>query len=158
MMGIQKESSLDFRAVRKDGSIVWMQASSNRIQYNGQPALQAMFLDINERKKAEETIRKSEEKYRELANFLPEIVFETDLSGKVTFLSQNAFELSGFTPEDIEKGMNMIQFVVPADRERAKENIGKRMAGGKSWLWRVYIPQEERRYLPCYCKDSPDFF
>ncbi len=110
LMGIQKESSLDFRAVRKDGSIIWMQASSNRIQYHGQPALQAMFLDINERKKAEDAIRKSEEEYRELANFLPEIIFETDRSGKITFLSQNAFELSGFTPEDIEKGMNMIQF------------------------------------------------
>ena len=133
LMGIQRESSHDFRAVRKDGLIVWMQASSSRIQYNGQPALQSVFLDINERKKAEDTIRNSEEKYRELANFLPEIVFETDLSGKVTFLSQNAFELSGFTPEDIvKKGMNMLQFVVPADRERAKENIGIRMAGGKT--------------------------
>ena len=158
MMGIQKESSLDFRAVRKDGSIVWMQASSNRIQYNGQPALQAMFLDINERKKAEEPLRKSEARYRELANFLPEIVFETDLSGKVTFLSQNAFEISGFTPEDIEKGMNMLQFVVPEDRERAKENIGKRMAGGKTDTGEYTTLQEKRRYLPCYCKDSPDFF
>ena len=63
---------------------------------------------------------------------MPEIIFETDLSGKITFLSQNVFELSGFTPEDIEKGMNLIQFIVPADRERAKENIETWMAGGKT--------------------------
>ena len=68
LMGKQRESSYDFRAVRKDGSILWMQASSNSIQYNGKPALQAMFLDIDERKKADEVIRKNEERYRELAN------------------------------------------------------------------------------------------
>ncbi len=44
-----------------------------------------MFLDITERKKTEEIIKKSEARYRELANFLPEIVFETDLTGKMTF-------------------------------------------------------------------------
>ena len=157
MMGIQRESSLDFRAVRKEGSIVWMQASSTRIQYNGQPALQSVFLDINERKKAEDAIRKSEEKYRELANFLPEIVFETDLSGKVTFLSQNAFELSGFTPEDIEKGMNLIQFVVPADRERAKENIGIRLAGGKTGSGEYILYRKNGDTYPAIVKTAPIF-
>ena len=82
-----------------------------------------MFLDIDERKKTEEDIKKSEERYRELANFLPEIVFETDLTGKIKFFNQKAFEISGFTPEELEKGMNMLQFVVPEDRERANENI-----------------------------------
>ena len=62
---------------------------------------------------------------------MPEIVFETDLSGKVTFFSQTAFEITGYTPEELEKGMNMLQFVIPEDRERAMENIRKRMAGEK---------------------------
>ena len=42
-------------------------------------------------KKAEEIVRKSEERYRELANSLPETVFEADLTGRITFLSQRAF-------------------------------------------------------------------
>ena len=63
---------------------------------------------------------------------MPEIVFETDLSGKITFFSQTAFEITGFTPEELEKGMNMLQFVVPEDRERAKENIKRRMTGEKT--------------------------
>jgi PAS domain S-box-containing protein len=85
-----------------------------------------------QRKKTVEIIQNNEARYRELANFLPEIVFETDLSGKITFFSQNAFEITGFTSDELEKGMNMLKFVVPEDRERAKENIRRRMAGEKS--------------------------
>jgi PAS domain S-box-containing protein len=94
LMGKQRESIYDFRAVRKDGSVLWMQASLNRIQYNGEPAVQAMFLDIDEHKKAVEAIRKSEERYRELANSLPEIVFEADVEGKLTFFNKRAFEIT----------------------------------------------------------------
>ncbi len=64
--------------------------------------------DITERKKNEEIVRKSEARYRELANFLPEIVFEADLTGKITFFSQRAFEETGFTAEELEKGINML--------------------------------------------------
>ena len=99
------------------------------IEYDGKPAVQAMFLDIDEHKKAEEILIKSEQRYRELANFLPEIVFETDITGKITFFNQRAFEITGFTPEELKKGMNMLSFVVPEEREKAKENIAKSMTG-----------------------------
>jgi len=50
--GKQTDNSYEFRAVRKDGSIIWMEVFGTLIEHNGQPALQAIFLDINERKKA----------------------------------------------------------------------------------------------------------
>jgi PAS domain S-box-containing protein len=129
LAGIQRESSFDFRAVRKDGSIVWMQASSNRIQYNGQPALQAMFLDIDERKKADEAIRKSEERYRELANSLPEIIFDADVEGRLTFFNKRAFEITGYSQQDFDKGLNAFQLIVPEDRVRAIGNLKRLFAG-----------------------------
>ncbi len=127
--GNQANNSYEFRGVRKDGSLVWMEAYATPIEYNGKPAVQAMFLDIDEHKKTEEILRKSEQQYRELANFLPEIVFEADITGKITFFNQSAFEITGFTPEELKKGMNMLSFVVPEEREKAKENIAKSMTG-----------------------------
>ena len=91
-----------------------------------------MDKDITERKKAEECVKRSEERYRDLANFLPVIVFETDLTGKITFFSTRAFELTGVTPEDVEKGSNIISFVLPQERERAIENMKKSMAGRRT--------------------------
>ena len=129
LLGKQRESNYDFRAVRKDGAIIWLQASSNRIEYNGQPAIQAMFLDIDERKKAEQTIRKSEERYRELANSLPEIVFDANANGRLTFFNKRAFEITGFTQADFDKGLNVMQLIVPEDREKASNNLRRLFAG-----------------------------
>ena len=44
----------EFRAVRKDGTLIWLSSLANRVDYNGQPAIQGMFLDVNESKKAAE--------------------------------------------------------------------------------------------------------
>ena len=153
--GKEADNNYEFRAVRKDGSITWMAAFSSEIEYNGESALQAMFMDIDERKKIEEVIKKSEVRYRELANFLPEIVFETDLSGKITFFSQTAFEITGFTPEDLEKGMNMLQFVVPEDRERAKENIKRRLAGEKTGNSEYTLFRKNGDTYPAIVKTTP---
>ncbi len=113
LQGELPASCLEFRAVRKDGSIVWLEALSNLVEYEGQPAMQGIFLNIDERKKSEEIVKKSELMYRELANFLPEIVFETDLTGKITNLSEQGFVKTGCTAEDFEKGLDMLQFVIP---------------------------------------------
>jgi PAS domain S-box-containing protein len=88
-----------------------------------------MFLDIDERKKADEVVRKSEERYRELANSLPEIVFDADAEGKLIFFNKRAFEITGFTQEDFDKGLNTFQLICPEDRERARNNLKKLFAG-----------------------------
>jgi PAS domain S-box-containing protein len=90
-------SSLEFRAVRKDGSIVWLEAFANHVEYMGKSAVQGMFLDITERKQAQATLSKSEERYRELANSLPNIVFETDANGRIIFANNRAFEIAGYS-------------------------------------------------------------
>ena len=129
-------SSLEFRAVRKNGSIVWLEAFASRIEYMGQPAVQGMFLDIDERKKGSEILRESEARYRELANSLPDIVFESDTIGKLEFINEKALEIAGISHEDYEKGLNILQFLVPQDRQRALKNIQRLLAGGK------YVPDE----------------
>jgi PAS domain S-box-containing protein len=92
--------------------------------------------DITEQKKAEKILRESEEKYRDLANSLPDIVFETDISGTLLYVNDRAFEIAGYTVEDFKKGLNVIQFLVPEEQDRAKENIKGLLSGGK------YVPDE----------------
>lgn len=122
------KDSFEFRAVRKDGSTVWLEVFSNHIEYNGQLAVLSMFLDIDERKKAEQALRTSEEHLKELANLFPEMIFEYDLTGKVTFINQKTMNFSGFTREELI-GKSIIQFLVPEDRERAIENTKMSLTG-----------------------------
>ncbi len=155
LQGERQTSCFEFRAVRKDGSIIWLDALTNRVEYEGQQAIQGLFFDITERKAFEEGVRKSEARYRELANFLPEIVFEADVNGKITFFSQRAFEITGFTPEELEKGMNILSFVIPEERDRAKENIEKSISGkaGKNNEYTLF--KKDNTTYPAFVRTTP---
>ena len=89
----------------------------------------ASLLDITERKRAKEQLRESEERYRELADFLPQTVFEFDERGNFVFANRHGFQTFGYTLEDFDKGLSALQMLVPEDRDRAKENIQRALSG-----------------------------
>ena len=64
-----------------------------------------------------------------MANSLPQVVFETDENGTLSFANQNAFELFGYSEKEIEKGLNVLQMLIPDDRDRAAESILRVFAG-----------------------------
>ncbi|MFC1614377.1 PAS domain S-box protein [Gemmatimonadota bacterium] len=82
-----------------------------------------------ERLSVEEALRHSEEKFRELAELLPEFVFEMDEQGVLTFMNHQSFDKSGYTHEDFDKGIKGLNLLVPADRKRAGRNLNKVMKG-----------------------------
>lgn len=130
--GILKGSTFDFRGIKKDGTIIWLRVSSNRIIYDGKPAVQGMFLNIQSDKEAAENIKKNEVRYRELANSLPEMVFETDEKGIITFYNRPGCEITGYMPEDLAKGINIISVIAPEDRARAAANAQNSIMGHPS--------------------------
>ncbi len=48
----------EFRALRKDGSVIWLEIYASRIEFQGKPSVQAAILDVTERKKAEEELKR----------------------------------------------------------------------------------------------------
>jgi len=95
--------------------------------------LERRLLDLEQeaakRREAEQALRESEERLREFAELLPEYVCETDAMGNIVFANRTAFRVFGYTQEDVRKGLNALQMMIPQDRERAAENIGKVLNG-----------------------------
>jgi len=85
--------------------------------------------DITNRKKSELALKFSEEKFKELVTLLPEMVFETDLDGKFTFLNLKAFEIIEFTSDDVLLSINLFDILSPNDRDKAKENFSRLTQG-----------------------------
>jgi PAS domain S-box-containing protein len=82
------------------------------------------MLDITERREAEQKLLESERKYRELAESLPEVVFETDTNGRLLFANRNGLAMFGFESEDLARGVDAIELLIPEDRDRAKVAMG----------------------------------
>ena len=122
---------MEKRCVRKGGGIVWVRLTSLLVRTpEGTAAfVVSMIEDITQEKKAQEALRESERKYRDLADSLPETVFEMDMTGRLTFVNQAGFEKFGCSHQDLEKGLNVIDHLVPGDRERAGREIAEAIAG-----------------------------
>ena len=76
--------------------------------------------------------RMNDERFRTLADYITEIVFEIDVKGKLTYLNKKAFEISGYTPEDFDAGICNYNFFAPYDIERAKLDFKRAMITGSS--------------------------
>jgi len=80
-------------------------------------------------KMSEEKLRKSEERFKQLAEVFPETIFEADIKGNLTYANEHGLEHFGLTRQDIANGVNIFDFVSPHDRELARERIQNRMQG-----------------------------
>jgi PAS domain S-box-containing protein len=125
-----KSASGQYRIIAKSGEIRWIYTSSRPSISEGEvTGLQGILTDITEQKKVEEALIESEEKFRELADLLPQTIYEMNLQGNLTYSNQHGFESTGYSQEDIDYGFNAIQLFIPEDRNAVKENIVKILNG-----------------------------
>jgi diguanylate cyclase (GGDEF)-like protein/PAS domain S-box-containing protein len=80
--------------------------------------------DVSERKKAEEALQRSEEKYREILENMWESYVETDLKGNLTFFNPAACAMLKYSPEEL-KGINYQQFIDAEMAPTVVETFGK---------------------------------
>lgn len=118
------------RAIRKDGSAMWMEIFASQIIFNGKPAIQGAIIDITERKQAEEALRESEEKYKTLVETSPDAVTATDLQGKITYASQQTLRLYGYRSAKELTGKSALDLIAPEEHNRAMENLIKILKEG----------------------------
>jgi len=119
--GIQKQVN-EFRVRCKDGSFVDMEVISAVIYRDGKPyAIQGVGRDVTERKGIEETLRESEERYRELANSITDVFFAMDEHLRYTYWNKASEILTGIRAEDaIEKSLRQIFPDTPGVRRAQK--------------------------------------
>jgi PAS domain S-box-containing protein len=82
-----------------------------------------------EREAARKASEESEAWFRGLAELLPEPVFEADLTLRLTYANQRAFELFGYSQADFEAGLSGLDMLSPEDRKDVEMSLQSRLEG-----------------------------
>ncbi|MFQ6092208.1 MAG: PAS domain S-box protein [bacterium] len=116
----------EFNVVRKDGEKRRVEISSTVIKDSaGRVKSVAQILDITERKQAEEALRESEEKYRNLIDQSRDAIYLL-YNGKFEIINRRFEELFGYTQEETNApDFDFINLVAPKSRGLIEDRIGK---------------------------------
>lgn len=123
-------------SITKNGDPIFFELNSTTIDYEGRPAAFIITRDFTGHKKAEDALKESERQFRELADLLPQTIYELDIKGNITFTNKAGFNTFGIKPEDLSNGLPASKFFIPRDQKRMVENFEKTIKGEK------FNPQE----------------
>ena len=97
--------------------------------------------NITDRKKAEKALieshsllENSEKRFRDLADLLPQSVWEATTDGEITYLNKHGLTLLGYTAEDIDKGLTLFDCIISDERERVFSSIQKTLRNEEAVL------------------------
>jgi len=113
----------EFTLHRKDGTSVITEIRTYPVKIKDQTLVLGIARDITERKRAEEALRESEEKYRGIFESLHDVYYRTDKEGNVTIISPSVRSQAGYNPEDIIGHQVTDFYLNPSDREYFKTKL-----------------------------------
>ena len=117
---------------RKDGTTFFAEVKTRIIEVGEKNYYLCIIKNINEKKEAEKSIYESQMNYKELADLLPQVVFEADLDGILSFGNKSGHLMFGLTKEEFTKHVCIFDYILPEDRDRVKKNFRKLVETGKA--------------------------
>jgi len=109
----------EYRGVRKDGAVRWLEMFSSAVEYNGEAAVQATFMDITERKRTEEALRASEAQYRSLFEGIPVGLYRTTPEGRILDANPALMQMLGCPDRESLLALNVADLYADSeDRKR----------------------------------------
>ena len=119
----------DFKILSKDKQTRWVTLTGSMINYNGMPAGLISVIDITQRKKAEEELKRSEHQFKMLLEELPDIVI-IHQKGKIVYANKASLKAIGLAKEGF-MGTHILDYVAEEHKEVIIKNIQRRTAGEK---------------------------
>lgn len=105
---------------RKDGTRFWGELNGSFSELSKLPGTLVVIRDIDKRKRSEEALRKSEERFRFLTENMADIIWTLDRDFKTTYVSQSVEKVLGFTPEERKKQL-IEEMMTPESLQKVQE-------------------------------------
>jgi len=110
--GFQKDIT-EFKLTAKNGEHIYIETKASLLYHEGEPyAIQGIGRDITARKRSEEALQESEERYRTILDSIEESYFEVDIAGNLTFFNDSLSKTLGYSNDEL-MGMNDRDYMSP---------------------------------------------
>ncbi|MFC2050933.1 PAS domain S-box protein [Chloroflexota bacterium] len=141
--------NFETRHRRKDGTVYDVEISANGAMFAGQKLVFCVCRDITERKRAEEVVKQSEERYRTILEDVEKGYCEADLAGNITFVNDSMCRILGYANEEMI-GTNYHSY---AGEENAGQiykdasDVYKTAKPAKWFSWEISAKSGETRFV-----------
>ncbi len=102
-------------------------------------------LDITEKRKVLEDLKNSEQKFRLLADSMPQLIWTADVEGTLNYFNQSVYDYSGLTPEYIAEN-GWIQIVHPDEQPENIEKWVEAVTSGDDFLFEHRFRRHDGQY------------
>ncbi|HEX6278618.1 MAG TPA: PAS domain S-box protein, partial [Pyrinomonadaceae bacterium] len=117
-------------------------------EWEGRPARLVLAHDVTSRLRAEEAVKQSEAKYRELFENANDVIYTHDLEGNFTSLNRTGEHITGYSEAEVLQ-LNVADIVVPEYLERARQMIRRKVEeGSPPTIYETVVIAKDGRRIP----------
>ena len=139
---VQADSTLRSVYHLQDGQGIWRYLEGmitvERDRGGDPTKVRGVVRDITEHKLAEEALKESEERYRELFENANDIIYTHDISGNFTSLNRSGERVTGYSREEAAK-MNIADVLAPEYLDLARQMIASKAGGSAPTVYELEI-------------------
>ena len=144
----ERRGTHPYRHQKKDGTVFDAEITSFEFVSGGRRSRLVIAQDVTERNRAEDELRRSEERYRELFENANDLVYTHDLQGIVTSMNVAGERLTGYSREEV-LGRSIADFVPPEQRDRGQDAMARKVRGEvASTFYEIDIIGKDGRRIP----------
>jgi PAS domain S-box-containing protein len=138
----------EYRIRRADGVYHWFQGRSHPLRGSDGRIIRwySLITDIDDRKRAEEAMRASEQSLRLIVDVIPQFIAIIDAEGRVLYANQMLLEYSGWSLEDLKAKDFPAMILHPDDFERLRDSRQKALARGVSFELELRARRSDGQY------------
>ena len=139
----------------KSGRVFWGSYTAVVIEIRGEKHLLSLVSDIGERKKVQEALKESEERFRLLAENAPVLIWEAAPDARCTYFNKTWLEFTGRSleqelddgwtrdihPDDVERCRETYRSALKARRKFTMEYRLRRRDGEYGWIVDTGVPR-----------------
>jgi two-component system cell cycle sensor histidine kinase/response regulator CckA len=142
------------RHKKRDGTVIDVEVTADTVEFDGRRARIALAVDVTHRKRDEEALRESEQRFRSVAENLREALMITDREDRIILANSRVRDVLGYEPDEVV-GKNATDLLLPPAQRNVFRDRLRRRLGGEAELYEAEMVRKDGTRIYTEVSASP---